>query len=128
MKLELLVLITIFSVGCSSHKQSEAELRLRRYFHINNNLSLESKPSPLLAGLPVGTPEKEIYAFLDENGVGRDGMSSYYPAGERREIVCRVEYDLRTPELPAESSGVLIRLDDNRKLREIVVLRWLTGP
>src|SRR5262249_59919294 len=125
MKFALLVFITVLSIGCSSHRQSEAELRLRRYFHVNNNLPLESRPSPLLASLPVGTAEKEIYAFLNENGVGKDGMSSYYPGGERGEIVCRVEYDLRTPELPKESFGVLIRLDEDRKLREIVVLRWL---
>ena len=128
MKLSLVICLIALSAGCASRPQSEAELRLRRYFHITNDVALESKPCPLLSTLAVGTPEKEVFAFLDENGVGKDGMSSYYPAGERGEIVCRVEYDLKSPGLVKESFVVLLRLDEERKLREIIVLRGLTGP
>jgi len=128
MKLCLVICFVALIAGCASRQQSEAELRLRRYFHIANDIALESKPSPLLSTLPVGTPEKEIYRFMDDNSIGKDGMSSYYPAGERGEIVCRVEYDLKPPNWVKESFVVLLRLDDERKLREIVVLRGLTGP
>ena len=120
--------LIILLVGCTHHSQSEAEVRLRRYFQISGDEDLGSKPSPLLSKLPVGTPEKEVYEFLDKNGVGEDGMSSYYPAGERSEIVCRVEYDLKSPEPVKEHFGIQLRLDDERKLREIIVRRWLTGP
>jgi hypothetical protein len=89
---------------------------------------LESKPSPILNQVRVGTPEDEIYQFLDRNGVGKDGLSSYYRADERGEIVCRVEYDVNAPGLVKESFGVFLKLDRERKLKEVKTQRWLTGP
>lgn len=127
MKLGFLLCSIVLLVGCTP-PQSEAEVRLRRYFQLSKHADIESKPSPLLSKLPVGTAEKEVYEFLDNSGIGKDGMSSYYPAGERGDIGCRVEYDLSLPGLVKEHFGVLIRLDDDRKVKEIVVMRWLTGP
>jgi len=123
----VLTLYAISLIGCGQRPQSEAELRLRHYFDLPKTASLQSKPSPLLTKLPIGTPEAEIYDFLDKSGVGKDGLSSYYRAGKRGEITCRVEYDAKSPELVKESFGVFLLLDDDRKLLSARVERWLTG-
>ena len=114
-------------MSCRWHSQSEAETRLRKYFQLSPNVMLESKPSPILKQISFGTPENEIYQFLDRNGVGKDGLSSYYRAGERGEIVCRVEYDVKSPGFVKESFGVFLSLDQERKLTDVRIQRWLTG-
>ena len=121
---------TVFAISliaCAQRSQSEAELRLRHYFDLPLKASLQSEPSPLLNKLPIGTTEQEIYAFLDSSDVGKDGLSSYYRAGKRGEITCRVEYDVHSSDLVKESFEVFFRLDDNRKLLSARVERWLTG-
>ena len=124
----VLTLFAISLISCGKRPQSEAELRLRHYFDLPKTVSLESKPSPLLIKFPIGTPEEQIYDFLDESGVGKDKLSSYYRAGERGEIVCRIEYDAELPGLLKESFGVFLMLDGDRKLSSARVDRWLTGP
>jgi hypothetical protein len=123
-----LALSAISLITCGQHPQSEAELRLRHYFDLPQTASLQSKPSPLLTKLPIGTPEQYIYDFLDKSGVGKDGLSSYYRAGERGEIICRVEYDVKSPGLVKENFGVFLLLDNDRNLSSARVERWLTGP
>ena len=124
----VITLFAISLIGCVQRPQSEAELRLRHYFNLPRAASLQSEPSPLLTKLPIGTPEEEIYFFLDKSGVGRDGLSSYYRAGERGEITCRVEYDVKSSGLVKESFGVFLLLDDGRNLKSARVESWLTGP
>src|SRR5262245_26858619 len=116
------------SMSCRSQSQSEAETRLRRYFHLSANESLESSPSPILKQIPPGTPESDIYRVLDLNGIGKDGLSSYYRADERGEIVCRVEYDVKSPGLVKESFVIFLSLDEDRKLTGGRIRRDLTGP
>jgi hypothetical protein len=113
--------------GCHSQSQSEAEIRLRQYFQVPAEVSLESNPSPILKHIPIGTPETDIYRVLDQDGIGKDGLSSYYRAGERGEIVCRVEYDVKTPGLVKESFVIFLLLDADRKLVEARVRKDLTG-
>jgi len=91
-------------------------------------VSLESSPSPVLKQIPIGTPENDIYRVLDRAGIGKDGLSSYYRADERGEIVCRVEYDVKTPGLVKESFVIFLMLDADRKLIEVRIRRDLTGP
>jgi hypothetical protein len=91
-------------------------------------VAIESNPSPILTQIVIGTPENEVYQFLDRNGLGKDGLSSYYRAGERGEIVCRVEYDVKSLGLVKESFGVFLSLDQDRKLTGVRIQRWLTGP
>jgi hypothetical protein len=124
----VLILFAISLITCGQRPQSEAELTLRHYFDLPKTASLQSKPSPLLTTFPIGTPEDEIYDFLEKSEVGKDGLSSYYRAGERGEIICRVEYDVKSPGLLKESFGVFLLLDDDRKLNSARVERWLTGP
>ena len=128
MRLSVLTLSTILLIGCAQRPQSEAELRLRHYFDLPQTASLQSKPSPAFTKLPIGTPEEEIYDFLDKSGIGKDGLSSYHRAGERGEIGCRVEYDVKSPGLVKESFGVFLLLDDGRNLKSARIERWLTGP
>lgn len=128
LRLFLLTLVTTSLIGCAQRPQSEAERRLRHYFDLAQTESLQSKPSPLLTKLPIGTPEEEIYDFLDNSGIGKDGLSSYHRAGERGEIGCRIEYDVKSPGLVKESFGVFLLLDAGRNLKSVRTERWLTGP
>lgn len=125
------VVPTLFAISlmsCGQPPQSEAEIRLRHYFDLPRVASLQSKPSPLLTKLPIGTPEEGIYDFLDNSGLGKDGLSSYHRADERGEIICRVEYDVKAPGMVKESFGVFLLLEADRKSKDARVERWLTGP
>ncbi|HSB10971.1 MAG TPA: hypothetical protein VLM38_15900, partial [Blastocatellia bacterium] len=125
MSIVVLPLLIVLLITCGQKSQSEAELRLRHYFDLPRAASFQSKPSLLLTKLPIGTPEEEIYDFLDKSGVGNDGLSSYYRAGERDEIICRVEYHVKAGGLVKESFGVFLQLDNDRRLKSAKIERWL---
>src|SRR5438128_12145359 len=47
-----ILLLAISVMSCRSHSQSEAEIRLRKYFQLSPDVVLESKPSPILNQIP----------------------------------------------------------------------------
>lgn len=114
--------------ACERSSYSEAEARLRNHFGISTSASIDSEPSPILKMLPLGTPEDLIYDYLNRSGIGKDALSSFYPANANAEIVCRVEYDADSPGIVKESFVLLFILDEQRRLKRVDIQRGLTGP
>jgi len=115
-------------MGCD--KGSSATERFRRYFQLTGvrDLTPESARQALLGKIPLGSSEGSVYEFLRNAGIGSDGLSSFYPADREGTIICRIEFDRKSPGIVKESYGVFFLLDEQRRLREIRVEKWLTGP
>jgi len=122
----LVALIAAAFAGCVL-LHPDASTRLARHFGLDDVSTEQAIQAGLVAKLPVGTSEAEVGAFLQRCGIGRDRLSSWYPANEDGAIVCRIEYDVAEPALVKESYGIFFRLDERRTLAEIDVKRWLTG-
>jgi len=43
-------------------------------------------------------------------------------------ITCRIEFDRQSPGVVKESYGVFFLLDQQRRLKDVKVEKWLTGP
>jgi len=111
------------------HFRGTATGRLARHFGLLDVSTPAAIERGLLRQVPEGTPEAEIEAWLVGHGIGKDGLSSWYPPEEGEPaIVCRIELDPDTPGFVKESYGILFHLDAAGKLERIEVRRWLTGP
>ena len=119
----------IFSgiLGCQRGNHSETEIRLRKYFQIPASTVIEATPCPILSKLSIGSSENSVYQFLDSVGIGKDSMSSYFHINDSNEIVCRVEYDRHSLEMVKESFGIIFIFNQENKLSDITIKRWLTG-
>jgi hypothetical protein len=106
-----------------------AEYRFVDYFRLSTleQFTVESARSELLERLPRGSSEVGVYNFLEESGIGRDGLSSYYPKDGSGEIVCRIEYDPTLPGMVKKHFGVIFVLDGQNKLKDVEIHAWLTG-
>jgi hypothetical protein len=106
-----------------------AEYRLLDHFQLAElgRVEPESFRKALLEKLPTGTPEEEIYRYLDERLVGKDRFSSYQRAEQPSQIVCRIEYDPTLPGLVKKHFAVIFLLDENKKLRDVRLNSWITG-
>lgn len=63
-----------------------ADERLREYFDIPDSTELTESniANSVLKRIPIGTSETEIYTRLDNAGIGKDGLSSYYHADKNK--------------------------------------------
>jgi hypothetical protein len=123
----LLFLSLIAIAGCST---DSAEQRLRQYFALpaggsSDTLALSTA---ILEQLQRGTPEEQIAATLKSRGVGGDSLSRYYPPTNSDTGIVRVEHDSRGANIVMKSYGVRLVFDSNRKLSDVRVSEWLTGP
>lgn len=113
-----------------------AEYRLLDHFQLADLGLVEpnSFRSALLKKLPLGTPENQIYSYLEERLVGKNRLSSIYPAeravqSERAlQIVCRIEYDPSLPGVVKKHFAVAFLLDDERKLKDVRLNSWVSAP
>lgn len=107
-----------------------AEYRLRDHFELADLERLEPKSfrKSLLERLPPGTPEEQVYRYLEERLVGKDRLSSFYRAGQDGQIVCRIEYDPALPGPVKKHFAVVFQLDTERKLRDIRLDSWVSAP
>jgi hypothetical protein len=107
-----------------------AEYRLVDHFQLEDSspLTPDSFRIALLKKLPPGTPEEEVYRYLEERLVGKDRLSSYYRAKQDGRIVCRIEYDPTLPGAMKKHFGVIFLLDEERKLRGIHLNSWVSAP
>jgi hypothetical protein len=124
----LCVVLFICVTGCSSHPS--AVDRLRGHFHIPASIELSPQNirSAILQQLPLGTPEKEILAWLQKNKIGKDPLSSFYQKDKDNQIVCRIEYDSQSLDIVKESWSVIFTVNNAGRLAEITSKKWLTGP
>ena len=130
MKIFLMSLICAFS-GCASIRDADDDLarRCRKYFAMDpkSEVNAVSIRNAILKMIPMGSDEDVIKARLDESGIGKDGLSSYFPVDSEGRLVCRVEFDRRTFGFVKKSYGVLFRLNSEKKLKDVAVEEWLTG-
>jgi len=122
-----LLLSLIIVAGCSA---DSAEQRLRQYFALPAGVSSDTLAlsAAILQQLHPGTPEEQIAATLRSRGVGSDSLSQYYPPTDSDTGIVRVEHDSRGPNIVVTSYGVRLVFDSNRKLSDVRVSEWLTGP
>jgi len=123
----LLLCILLTAVACEGSSATE---RFRQHFKLaeEKELTPESARQALLTKIHPGAAEQEVYEFLKKAGIGSDGLSSFYPANTEGVIVCRIEFDRESPGVVKESYGVFFLLDQQRRLRDVKVEKWLTGP
>lgn len=124
----LMLCILLSAVACEG--ASSATERFRQYFQLpdGKELTPESARQALLTKIRLGAPEQEVYEFLKKAGIGSDRLSSFYPADKDGVIVCRIEFDRESPRVVKESYGVFFMLDQQRRLKDVKVEKWLTGP
>ena len=117
----------VLLAGCDP--QADLEQRTRRYFEMpaSQHVNAVTIRSAILSGTPLGSPPEQVYAYLERRGIGKDGLSAYYPLNEKGEIVCRVEYNPKTFSLVTKSFGIFFLLDQDQKLQDIQIQEWLTG-
>jgi len=103
--------ILLTAVACEG--ASSATERFRQYFQLadGRELTPESARQALLTKIRLGVAEQEVYEFLKRAG-----------------IVCRIEFDRESPGVVKESYGVFFLLDQQRRLKDVKVEKWLTGP
>jgi len=116
--LTLLLCIVLTAVACEG--ASSATDRFRQYFQLGEGRELApgSAREALLAKIPRGSSEQEVYEFLKKAGIGSDGLSSFYPADKYGVIVCRIEFDRKSAGVVKESYGVFFLLNEQRQGRE----------
>ena len=126
----LILMLCILLPAVTCEGASSATERFRRHFHLANGkeLTAESARQALLTKIRPGAAEQEVYQFLKTAGIGSDGLSSFYPADKEGVIVCRIEFDRKSPGVVKESYGVFFVLDQQRRLKDVKVEKWLTGP
>ena len=121
--------LMILLAGC--HGSSvELDQRVRRYFDIpqSQEVNAPSIRSAIIRHVPLGSSTDIIYAYLDQVGIGKDRLSSYYPVNDQGDIVCRIEFDPQSVELVKKSVGIILATNSEHKLKDIHVKEWLTGP
>ena len=106
-----------------------AEYRLLDYFQLAHleRAEPESFRKALLEKLPPGTPEEQVYRYLEERRLGKDRLSSVHNDGQDGEIVCRIEYDPTLPGPVKKHFAVVFLLDEKKKLQDVRLRSWVTG-
>jgi hypothetical protein len=113
-----------------------AQKRVRQHFAIPEDkpLTAEVIRSAALAKVPVGSAEEQLYSRLKANGVktasevGKADHSYYYPADEEGKVVCRIDLDPGSGEIVHTHYCLVFQLDDGKKLKDVEVKVWFTGP
>ncbi len=90
-------------------------------------MDTESIRAAVLRLFPPGTPAPEVARTLRENGVGRDGVSSYFPPDRDGHAGIRVEFDPYEPGWVKRSFGVSMRFDSGLLTSEVEAREWWTG-
>ena len=107
-----------------------AQKRVRKHFAIPEAKALTSKTirAAIFAKLPTGSTEDQVSSFLKKSGIGKDKFSSHYPADEKGVVVCRIEFDPASGEIVHTHYGIFFQLDNRKRLKDVEVKEWYTGP
>jgi hypothetical protein len=107
-----------------------AEKRIRKHFSLSIKDKVTEKVvrKSILQNLPQGSSSEEVYSFLKKRKIGKDKLSSFYPLDEKGEIACRIEFDPESGYIVQEHYCVVFRMDERKKLKDIQLNTWYTGP
>lgn len=119
-----LLLLVFGFLACSAG--GDADRRVAKYFDIPVEHSPSAIRQQLLRKFPPGTAADRIYSAISQGGIGRDGVSSFYPADKNNVVVVRSGF--RGPTVVATHYGIFFKLDARRRLNDITVQQWFTGP
>ena len=113
--------------GCNA--QGELEQRTRRYFEIpaSQQVSAATVRAAILNRVPLGSSVSQVQAYLERRGIGKDGLSSFYPLNAQREIVCRVAYNPKTVDMVKNSFGIFFIMGRDKTLKDLRIQEWRTG-
>jgi hypothetical protein len=123
----LVVLALLALVGCESNT---AESRLRKHLQIGPATPL-TEPTIRAAALrllPVGSDESDVREIVTASGIGGDGLSSYYPPGANGVAHIVIRLDSSTFGSVKREYSLALQFTRERKLDDIQVKTWLTGP
>jgi hypothetical protein len=130
MKQRLLVMLILMGIvaGCRATTPS-VDRRVRNHFQMTEvkELTPESVRQALLAKLPPGTSEPQIYEFLKRSGVGQDKFSAFYPVDDDHRIFCHIDADPGTYSLfgsKHKGYAIYFVLDYRNQLHDIRVQSW----
>jgi hypothetical protein len=107
-----------------------AEYTLIDLFRLDQSASItpESVRAAIKETLPLGSPEPEVYRYLEDRGIGKNRLTTYYRAGSEGRIVCRLEYDTTLPHVVKKHFAIVFQLDDQRRLKDIRLNSRVIGP
>ena len=120
----------VLLAGCDP--QADLEQRTRRYFEMpaSQHVNAVTIRSAILSGTPLGSSPEQVYAYLERRGIGKDGLSAYYPLnylGAKDKIVCLIGYNPKTLGVVKNKFSVFFLMDRDQKLQDIQVQEWHTG-
>jgi hypothetical protein len=123
----LVLLTLLILVGCESNT---ADARLRKHLAIAPATPL-TEPEIRAAALrliPIGSDETQVQKTVADFGVGRDGLSSYYPPDADGVAHIMIGLDPTTFGIVKREYSLALQFNRERKLEDIRVKTWLTGP
>ncbi len=114
-------------VGCESNT---ADARLRKHLRIEPSATL-TEPEIRAAALrliPVGSDESQVRRIVGAAGIGADRLSSYHPPDADGMAHILVGLDSSTFGVVKREYSLALQFSRERKLQDIQVKTWLTGP
>ena len=120
--------VIVFSLAAAGCARDRPELRIEKYLGVKASTNPTELRKELLAAIPVGTSEQQLYDLLNESGAAKDPFASWYAAGKDDVVVFRTGKDMRHSAIVYTEYAVFFQLGADRKLHNIQVKEWLTGP
>lgn len=110
-----------------------AQKRIRKHFAIPESTPLmpDTIRAALLASVPKGSSRSQVFEFLKKSGIGKDKFSYYYAdevSMKDGEIGCRITFDPDSGELVHTHYWIGFLFDDQKRLKNVEVKEWYTGP
>ena len=101
---------------------------MKKYLGVSASTNPEQLRTELLQTIPVGTTEQQLYDRLKSARISEDPFASWYRADKDSVVVFRTGRDNRVASVVAKEYAVSFYLDSTRRVRDIQVQEWLTGP
>jgi hypothetical protein len=117
----------VLVVLCNGNR---AQKRVRKHFAIPDKTRVTEATirDAILAGLPLGSSEDQVYGFLKKCGIGKDKFSSFYPLDGTGKLICRINLDPGTCDIVHTHYGIFFRVEADKGFQDVEVQEWYTGP
>ena len=119
------LMVTVALLGC---RTDHPEHRIQRYLGVSASTNPQQLRIELLQTVPVGTTEQHLYDRLKSARISEDPFASWHPADKNNVVLFRTGRDNRFMDVVTREYAVFFYLDAARKVRDIQVREWLTGP